>query len=129
MIQSMNTKADLVMEAIFHNANSAYGKIMIGDRGFEFYQDRDVRRFVQIAWQEVDYVSALVLFQGKWIPRFYIHNKKNGMYSFSAKHVKKVLKMMETYIPKEKMVQEKSLFHIVKEHYRFELVFYFYQNI
>ena len=40
MAQSLNTKVDLVMDATsFHGMNN-YGKIMIGDRGFEYYNEK-----------------------------------------------------------------------------------------
>ncbi len=41
MVQSINTKVDLIMNANSHNGISQYGKIMIGDKGFEFFNDRD----------------------------------------------------------------------------------------
>lgn len=37
---------------------------MIGDKGFEFYNSRDTRKFIQIPWEEVDYVIASVMFKG-----------------------------------------------------------------
>ncbi len=49
---------------------------MIGDRGFEFYHAKDPRKFIQIPWEEVDYVLASVMFKGKWIPRYAIQTKK-----------------------------------------------------
>lgn len=36
MVQSINTKVDLVIKATSFTALSDYGQIMIGDRGFEF---------------------------------------------------------------------------------------------
>ena len=42
MAQSLNTKVDLVMDATsFHGMNN-YGKIMIGDRGFEYYNEKKI---------------------------------------------------------------------------------------
>ena len=43
MAQSLNTKVDLVMDATsFHGMNN-YGKIMIGDRGFEYYNEKKMK--------------------------------------------------------------------------------------
>ena len=64
MVQSINTKVDLVIKATSFTALSDYGQIMIGDRGFEFFNDRDARQFIQIPWEEVDYVIASVMFKG-----------------------------------------------------------------
>ena len=44
MVQSINTKVDLVIEGTSHMGLTDYGKIMIGDKGFEFFNDRDVRK-------------------------------------------------------------------------------------
>ncbi len=48
MVQSLNTKVDLTINATSYLGMADYGKIMIGDKGFEFYNDRDARKFVQI---------------------------------------------------------------------------------
>lgn len=64
MVQSINTKVDLVIEGTSHMGLTDYGKIMIGDKGFEFFNDRDVRKNIQIPWTEVDLVIASVMFKG-----------------------------------------------------------------
>jgi hypothetical protein len=77
MVQSLNTKVDLTIDATSFLGINEYGKIMIGDNAFEFYNDRDKRKFIQIPWEDVDYVIASVLFKGRWIPRYAIRTKKN----------------------------------------------------
>ncbi|MBE6171674.1 MULTISPECIES: DUF956 family protein [Enterococcus] len=114
MVQSLNTKVDLTMNATSYLGVAEYGKIMIGDKGFEFYNDRDARKFVQIPWEEVDVVIASVMFKGKWIPRFAIRTKKNGTYSFSAKHPKEVLRAVRKYVDPSHMVRSLSLVDVVK---------------
>jgi len=114
MIQSINTKVDLVMDATSHMGLAEYGKIMIGDKGFEFYNDRDARKFIQIPWEEVDYVIASVMFKGKWIPRYAIRTKRNGMYTFSSKNPKKVLRVIREYVDPSHMVRSLSFFDVVK---------------
>lgn len=114
MVQSLNTKVDLTMNATSYLGLAEYGKIMIGDKGFEFYNDRDARKFVQIPWEEVDVVIASVMFKGKWIPRFAIRTKKNGTYSFSAKHPKEVLRAVRKYVDPSHMVRSLSLIDVVK---------------
>ena len=78
MVQSLNTKVDLVIDGTSFTWISDYGKIMIGDKGFEFYNSRDSHKYIQIPWEEVDYVIASVLFRGKWIPRYALKTKRNG---------------------------------------------------
>lgn len=114
MVQSINTKVDLVIDATAFTGLTDYGKIMIGDRGFEFYHARDTRKFVQIPWEEIDYVIASVMFKGKWIPRYAIQTKKNGTYTFSSKEPKKVLRAIRKYVDTSRMVQSLSFFDVVK---------------
>lgn len=114
MPQSINTKVDLVMEGTSFLGMTDYGKIMIGNHGFEFFNDRDVRKFVQVPWADVDYVIVSVIFKGKWIPRFAIKTKKNGTYSFSAKDPKKVLRAIRKYIDPSHIVRSLGMWDIIK---------------
>lgn len=113
MVQSLNTKVDLVIDATGFTGLTDYGKIMIGDKGFEFYNDRDTRKYIQIPWEEVEYVIASVMFKGKWIPRYAIETKKNGTYTFSSKEPKRVLRAVREYVDPEKMVQSLSFMEVV----------------
>jgi hypothetical protein len=114
MAQSMNTTIDLTMSATSFQGLNEYGTIMIGDRAFEFYHKRNVNQFIQIPWEEVDYVIASVLFQGKYIPRYAIRTKKNGTYTFSSKNPKKVLRSINTYVPYDRMVRSLTFFDVLK---------------
>lgn len=114
MVQSINTKVDLTTNATSYLGITDYGKIMIGDKGFEFYNERDARKFIQIPWEEVDQVIASVMFKGKWIPRFAIKSKRNGTYTFSAKDPKKVLRAIRNYVDPSNMVRSLSLLDVVK---------------
>ncbi|MCD2348674.1 DUF956 family protein [Clostridium guangxiense] len=115
MVQSLNTKVDLVMDATAFTGFTDYGKVMIGDKGFEFYNSRDSRKYIQIPWEEVDYVIASVLLKGKWIPRYAIKTKKNGTYTFASKDAKKVLRAVRKYVDPSHMVQSLSFFDVVKK--------------
>lgn len=114
MVQSINTKVDLVTEATSHMGISEYGKIMVGDKGFEFFNSRDARKFVQIPWDEVDFVTASIMFKGKWIPRYAIQTKQNGKYIFSSKEPKKVLRAIREYVDPKHMVKSLSFFDVIK---------------
>jgi hypothetical protein len=118
MVQSLNTKVDLVIGATSHAGLPEYGKIMIGDKGFEFYNERDARKFIQIPWKEVDYVIASIMFKGKWIPRYAIKTKRNGTYTFSSKDAKRVLRAIREYVDENHMVQSLSFFDVVKRSMR-----------
>ena len=114
MVQSINTKLDLTIDATSYLGVADYGKIMIGDKGFEFFNNRDARKFVQIPWEEVDYVIASVVFKGKWIPRYAIQTKKNGTYSFASKEPKKVLRAIREYVDPDHMVRSLGFFDVIK---------------
>lgn len=114
MVQSLNTKIDIVKDATSYLGLTDYGKIMVGDRGFEFYDSRNVMNYIQIPWEEVDYVIASVMFKKKWIPRFAIQTKKNGTYKFASKEPKSVLKAVRKYISGDHMVRSLSFFDVVK---------------
>lgn len=114
MIQSLNTKVDLVMDSTAFTGVSDYGKVMIGDKSFEFYNSRDPRKNIQIPWEEVDYVIASIMLKGKWIPRYAIKTKKNGTYTFASKETKKVLRTIRNYVGADKIVRSLSFFEVVK---------------
>ena len=121
MVQSINTKIDLTIDATSYLGVADYGKIMIGDKGFEFFNNRDARKFVQIPWEEVDYVIASVVFKGKWIPRYAIQTKKNGTYSFASKEPKKVLRAIREYVDPDHMVRSLGFFDVIKRGVRNKL--------
>ncbi|KRN99256.1 DUF956 family protein [Companilactobacillus kimchiensis] len=114
MVQSLNTKSDLVMDATSHLGMTDYGKIMVGDKGFEFYDDRDTKNYIQIPWSEVDHVIVSVIFGGKWIPRYALQTKKNGTFSFSSKDPKKVLRAIRVYVKPDKIVRSLGFFQVIK---------------
>ena len=84
MAQSMNTKVEYVCSATAFKGIEQYGKIMVGDKSFEFYDDRNVENYVQIPWEEITYIVADVAFGGKWLPRFEVQTRQNGSFRFSA---------------------------------------------
>lgn len=118
MVESINTKVDLVINATAFTGLTDYGKIMIGDKGFEFYHARDPRKFIQIPWEEVNLVMASVMFKGRWIPRYAIETKKSGTFTFSSKNPKKVLRAMREYIDPDHIVHSLSLFDVLKRSYK-----------
>ncbi|MCU7720981.1 DUF956 family protein [Enterococcus faecium] len=114
MVQSINTKVDLVIDATSFTGLTDYGQIMIGDNGFEFYHARDRRKYIQIPWEEVDYVLASVMLKGKWIPRYAIQTKKMVHTHFLPKNLKKCFSAIREYVDEDRMVQSLSFFDVVK---------------
>lgn len=114
MVQSLNTKVDLAIAATSFMGINEYGQVMVGNNAFEFYNDRDKNKFIQIPWEEVDYVIASVMFKGRWIPRYAIQTKRNGTFTFSSKEPKKVLRAIREYVPEERLVRSLSFFDVIK---------------
>lgn len=114
MVQSINSKVDLVMAGTSYMGLTDYGKIMIGNKGFEFFNERDVNKYIQIPWDEVDKVIASVMFRGRFIPRFAIQTKKAGTFSFAAKDSKKLLRAMQKYVAPQNMVRSLTFFQVLR---------------
>lgn len=104
MVQSINTKIDLTIDATSYLGVADYGKIMIGDKGFEFFNNRDARKFVQIPWEEVDYVIASVVLK-EMDSSLRNPNEKEWDIFFCFKRTKKVLRAIREYVDPDHMVR------------------------
>ena len=114
MVQSLNTKVDLTVKATSQLGLANYGEVMVGDKAFEFYNEKNIRDYIQIPWEEVDYIMASVMFKGKWIPRFAIETKNNGRFTFSTRHNKALLRSVNQYISSERLVRSLSFFQVIQ---------------
>lgn len=114
MVQSMNTKAELTVKGSCFMGLTSTGKIMVGDKAFEYYYDRNVEDYIQIPWEEIDYLAASVYFK-RYINRFAIFTKSDGSFSFSAgKRNKELLRAIRNHMPSDKMVQSLGFFTVLK---------------
>ncbi len=93
----------------------AYGELVVGERGIEFYNDKNERDFIQIPWEEVDTVSASVMMGGKMISRFFVNTKRNGTFAFSAKDNKAALRAVRDVIGNERVVRENTVVDNLKK--------------
>ncbi|WP_283582385.1 DUF956 family protein [Ligilactobacillus hohenheimensis] len=114
MVQSLNTKVDLTMEATSFMGLPTYGKIMIGDRAFEYYNEKNLDDFIQIPWKEVDVVVALLMFKGRWIPRFTIRTRKSGAFTFAARHPHEALRAVRKYVGGDRIVRSLTFFQVIR---------------
>ena len=113
MVQSQNTKVDYTVRASSLSGVATYGDVMVGDRAFEFYNERNKEDFIQIPWDEVDYVAAEVL-PGKKIVRFAIFTKENGHFDFSTRDNKATLRAMREHLPEDLLQRSPSLLDVLK---------------
>lgn len=109
MAESMNTRVEYVCKGTSFKGIQEYGKIMVGEKSFEFYDDRNVENYIQIPWEEINYIVADVVLGGKWLPRFEIQTKRNGSFHFSAgRNTKPLLRACREHVPADHIVRALS---------------------
>lgn len=120
MVRSLNSTVELTANATWFRGMPNYGKVMLGDKAFEYYNDKNVGDYVQIPWEEITYVIADVHFNGRYIPRFEIRTKKNGNFIFNTKDPKKTLRVMRNHIPANHMRRALSVGQKLKQRFTFK---------
>ena len=113
MVQSLNKKVDLTINTTSYLGMANYGKVLVGDEAFEYYNDKNVNDYIQIPWSEVTEIMASVMFKGKWIPRFAVVTKNNGNFIFSTRDNKKTLRAVRNYVDPNNMVRSLSFFQVI----------------
>lgn len=113
MAQSQNSLVDLAIKATSFQGLTTYGDVMVGNAAFEFYNERNPEDYIQIPWDQVDYVAAEVL-PGKKIARFAIFTKENGHFSFSTRDNKATLRAMRAYVPEDRLQRSPSFADVMK---------------
>lgn len=113
MAQSQNSSVDLAIKATSFQGLTTYGDVMVGNAAFEFYNERNPEDYIQIPWDQVDYVAAEVL-PGKRIARFAIFTKENGHFSFSTRDNKATLRAMRAYVPEDRLQRSPSFADVMK---------------
>jgi hypothetical protein len=125
MAQSLNTTVKLTTNAILYlGIGAKYGKILIGDKAFEFFNDANVEDFIQIPWQDISEVQGVVTLNNKIGRQFVIVLEKQGaskrtnQLRFSSKETGKVLKIIREQLGDEKVVRTPTLLKIIKSKFR-----------
>ena len=92
-VESINTKAEFTCSGVsYHSIVAVVGKFMLGDKGFEFYNDRNVRDFIQIPWDNIEAAGANV--HGRRVSRHFEIYTDAGKFLFASKESGKILKIM-----------------------------------
>ena len=60
MAQSQNSTVDLATPATCLMGLTSHGNVMVGNKAFEYYNERNPEDYIQIPWDEVDYIAAEV---------------------------------------------------------------------
>ena len=117
MISSKNNKVDLNAKGNYLKNFTSRGDIYIGDKAYEYYNEKNPRDYIQIPWTEVDLITAEVIFKNK-IPRFALHTKQNGDFIFTTQDNKKTLRAINKYIPGEKLRRSLSFKDYLKRAFK-----------
>jgi len=110
MVQSLNTNPEFMTKGnSFHaGLNANFGMMMTGDKAFEFYNEKNQLDYIQIPYEEIDYVLIQALNKGKFIRTFVIQTKKNGKFKFNAKEAGKLLKTMQAHLEPDQMLKARG---------------------
>ncbi|MDO5047559.1 MAG: DUF956 family protein [Anaerococcus sp.] len=117
MVRSQNKSVDLAIKATNLNGLTSNGQVMVGNKAFEYYNDKNKADFIQIPYGEIDYITAEVLF-GKKIVRFAIHTKSNRNFIFSTRDNKKTLRAVNKYLPDEKLRKSLGVMDYIKKSFK-----------
>lgn len=122
MAQSLNTKADFSTEGIAYLGFAEYGKILIGDVAFEFYNDRNVEKNMTFPWSSILRVEGDVTKnlkgQVKVGRQFSIVLQNGSKVRFSSKESGTVLRWMRDYLGNEKVVKSPSFLGTFKNAFK-----------
>ena len=104
MVESLNSRADFVTTANWMSGGvmGRHGRILVGNKAFEFYNDRNPADFVQIPWGEIRQVRAIMLMKRGFIRGFFIDTKSAGTYHFVVSKAE------------EQLVRNKPIFSLAK---------------
>lgn len=116
MAQSQNSSVYYTEKATSFHGMGIYGSVMLGNKAFEFYNEKNPEDYIQIPWDEIDYVAASVLFGGKKIARFaiFIKGSESG-FSFSTRDNKATLRAMREHVPEDRLLRSLNFFEVIKQ--------------
>lgn len=112
MAQSQNSTVEFAIKATFLQGLATYGDVMVGNRAFEFYNERNPEDFIQIPWDEIDRIEAEVI--GRKIARFAIFTKEDGHFSFSTRDNAATLRALRAHVPEKRMLRSLGFFDVVR---------------
>jgi len=115
MVVSMSKKVIYTTKAncLTGSLGNKHGDVLVGDKSFEFYNQRNPEDYIQIPWGEIERVRAQMFFRDKYIRGFFIDTKSAGSFNFVVKNAGKCLKEMREFLGNEKIVRNKPLFSLI----------------
>ncbi len=116
MVQSLNTKTSTPFAAIAYvGLGSVYGKLLIGDKAFEFFNDANVEDAIQIPWDTIYHVEGVVSRNNKIGRQIVVvlnrqgNSKRQNHLRFSSKESGKILKLVREHLGNDKVVKAPTI--------------------
>lgn len=119
ILEPLNTEIEFQVKGTSHLGLDSYGFIIVGDKGFEFYNERTIEDFIQIPWSEVEYIIASIYFGGRFIPRYAFRTKSNGDFAFSSRKPRAVLRACREHIPADRIVRSLTFGQVLKRNTKY----------
>ena len=117
MVQSQNTKIDFKCKANYLGGLTSRGDLLVGNKAVEYYNEKNVRDFIQIPYTEIKMITASVIFNKK-ITRFAIHTKTSGDFIFNSPDNKGALRAINKYLPDDKLRRSLTVWESIKRKFK-----------
>ena len=111
-VQSLNSVAEFSCSGVsYHGITPTVGKIMLGDKGFEYYNDKNIQDFIQIPWGNIEQAGANV--HGRRVSRHFEIYTDSGKFLFSSKQSGKILKIIREHIGNENVIRLRTMIQVI----------------
>ena len=117
MVESQNTKIDFKAKANYLGGLTSRGDLLVGNKAVEYYNEKNVRDFIQIPYTEIKMITASVIFNKK-ITRFAIHTKTSGDFIFNSPENKAILRAINKYLPDDKLRRSLTVWESIKRKFK-----------
>ena len=89
---------------------------MLGDKGLEFFNDKNVADYIQIPWTSINQIGANV--SGKKISRHFEIFTDQGKFLFASKDSGKILKIARQHIGNDKVIKLPTLIQTIASKFK-----------
>lgn len=112
MAQSMNQKVNFQTTAVSYlGMGGKVGKMLVGDKALEFYNDKNVEDYIQIPWSSINQIGANV--NKTKVSRHFEIFTDQGKFLFASKDSGKILKYARQIIGNDKVVKLPTLLQMI----------------
>lgn len=117
MAQSINSTVELTTTGVSYlGMGGKVGKFLLGDKGLEFYNDKNVEDYIQIPWTSINQIGANVS-RNKVSRHFEIFTDQ-GKFLFASKDSGKILKIAREHLGNEKVIKLPTLLQTIAKKFK-----------